>query len=490
MARMSKETMLHQLRTLSPNQIEISPLVAGNASIQATRVQIEGLRRDEARMAESLGDKHPEMLRIRTQIKEAEDRLRRELSNTLRGLEAELVTAQQQESSILANMETVKRESFDINRKTVEYGVLQREVEINQELYKQLLGRSKEAGLETELKSSNVRVHEKAEMPRGPVSPNRMRNYRLALLLGLGLGIGLAVLLEHLDNTIKTPEDVKDQLNLPFLGVVPDVAARVPPVGTTSPSPLVARNPSPALAEAYRILRTNLVFSLAENTGQAIVITSASPSEGKTTTAINLAMSLAQASARVLLVEADLRRPGIHQHMGVAKAPGLTDLIVGKSEAAEAIQTTRLNGLMVIPCGHPTPNPAELLGSARMKDIVRALRSHYDWVLIDTPPILAMADTPVLCPIVDGVLLVVAAELSARPSVQRATDQIQSIGAKMLGVVLNKVDLERNSYYYGHYYGEYYRSYYGDAGKHESTRSPNIPTRPTGSGAGRAARRS
>ena len=150
------------------------------------------------------------------------------------------------------------------------------------------------------------------------------------------------------------------------------------------------------------------------------------------------------------------------QHFGANKAPGLTDLIVGKSEATEAIHTTRYKGLMVLPCGYVPPNPAELLGSARMKDILRALRSHYDWVIIDTPPVLAMADTPVLCPVVDGVVLVVAAESSGRPAVLRAIDQVTSVGGKLVGVVLNKVDLERNAYYYGQYYGEYYRSYYAE----------------------------
>jgi capsular exopolysaccharide synthesis family protein len=210
-----------------------------------------------------------------------------------------------------------------------------------------------------------------------------------------------------------------------------------------------------------------------------IVVTSANPGEGKTTTTVNLAASLAQTGARVLAVEADLRRPSMSQHFGVNKAPGLTDLIVGKSEASQAIHNTRFKGLMVLPCGYLPPNPAELLGSARMKDVLRALRSHYDWVIVDTPPVLAMADTPVLCPVVDGVVLVVAAESSGRPAVHRAIDQILSVGGKVVGVVLNKVDLERNAYYYGQYYGEYYRSYYGDGARHRRSdgAEPERPAR-------------
>jgi len=161
-------------------------------------------------------------------------------------------------------------------------------------------------------------------------------------------------------------------------------------------------------------------------------------------------------------VDADLRRPAMHTHFGIAKTPGLSDLIVGKCQASQAIQITRLRGLQVLPCGYVPPNPAELLGSASMRHLVEALRSHYDWVLIDTPPVLAMADTAVLCPLVEGVILIIAAEASRRPAVQRAIDQILGIGGKVIGVVLNRVNLERNSYYYGQYYGEYYRSYYGE----------------------------
>ena len=309
--------------------------------------------------------------------------------------------------------------------------------------------------------TTNIRIVERAEVPRAPISPLRTRNYQLALFLGLALGITLTAFFEHMDNTLKTPEDVKEHLGLPFLGMVPDVGVKSGAVAAR-PSPLILKNPQSAVAEAYRVLRTNLIFSSADTTGRAIVITSANPGEGKTTTVANLASSLALNGARVLAVDADLRRPTIHQHFGIPKTPGLSDLIVGKCQASEAIQITRFKGLQVLPCGYVPPNPAELLGSAAMKQVVDALRSHYDWVLIDTPPILAMADTPVLCPLVEGVILVIGAEVSGRPAIHRAVDQITSVGGKVLGVVLNKVDLERNSYYYGQYYGEYYRSYYAE----------------------------
>jgi len=464
--RIAKETVVAQLRNLAPSALESFPSVMGSPVVQALKGQLSDLRRDEVRLAETLGDKHPDMLKVRSQIRSAEDKLRNEMRSVVHAAEADYRTAASQEASLQANLEAVKQEAMAVNRKAIEYGVLRREVDSNSQLYKDLLNRTKQTGLETELKTTNIRVVEKAEMPRRPISPQRSRNYQLSVLLGLALGIGLVLVFEHFDNTLKTPEDVKDHLGLPFLGMVPDVGVRPSSANAPRPtggvSPLILKNPQSAVAESYRVLRTNLIFSSADSTGRALVVSSANPGEGKTTTVANLASSLALNGAKVLAVDADLRRPTMHQHFGIQKTPGLSDLIVGKCQASQAIQATRFKGLQVLPCGYVPPNPAELLGSATMRQVVDALRSHYEWVLIDTPPILAMADTPVLCPLVDGIVLVVGAEVSSRPTIQRAIDQIQGVGGKIIGVVLNKVNLERNSYYYSQYYGEYYRSYYAE----------------------------
>jgi capsular exopolysaccharide synthesis family protein len=225
---------------------------------------------------------------------------------------------------------------------------------------------------------------------------------------------------------------------------------------------IASRYTSSPVAEAYRVLRTNLLFTSADGQGRALVVTSANPGEGKTTTVANLAAALAHNGAKVLAVDADLRRPTLHLHFGLQKTPGLSDLLVGKASASQAIQTTRINGLQVLACGYQPPNPAELLGSPMMKQVAEALRSHYEWILIDSPPLLAMADTPVLASVVEGVVLVLSADSTTKPSVVRALDQLHSVGGKVVGVVLNRVNLERNSYYYSQYYGEYYRSYYAE----------------------------
>lgn len=474
--RITKETLYGQMRGMSSTQLETFPLIMSNALIQALRARIADLQGQQAKLSESLGDKHPDMVRLRTEIEATEAKLRQEMQNIIKSVESDYRTAAQQEANLAANLETTKQEALELNRKAIDYNVLKRDVEANQQLYRELMSRTKESGLESELTTNNIRILEKAEMPRAPISPQRMRNYQMALLIGFGLGIGLCVLFEHLDNTFKTPEDVKEHLGVPFLGMVPDVSGQQRPAArgakTGVPPP---KNAQSAVAEAYRVLRTNLIFSSTSSSGQALLVSSANPGEGKTTTVANLAESLAQNGARVLAVDADLRRPTLHQHFGAQKTPGLSDLIVGKSQASQVIQSTRIKGLQILPCGYIPPNPTELLGSANMREVVRALREHYDWVLIDAPPILAIADAPVLCPIVDGLVLVVGAEMSSRPAVQRAIEQIRSVGAKITGVVLNKVDLERNSYYYGQYYGEYYRSYYAEGGTSAPVRPATGP---------------
>jgi exopolysaccharide transport family protein len=477
--RITKETLYNQIGSLGPGQVESFPLVLGSGPVQALKVELVALQKEEARLSETLGDRHPDMVRVRSQIRATEGKIRAEIKNVARAAESEYRTALAKEARLAANLESVKQEAQGSNRKAIEYGVLRRELEGNRQLYQELLTKTKQTGLETELKTTNIRIVEKAENPRAPVIPNRRRNYQMAVIVGLLLGVGLALGFEHLDNTFKTPDDIKEQLGVPFLGMVPEVDVRGGAAGARPQTPPhVIKNPNSAVADAYRVLRTNLIFTSAQTTGRVVVVTSANPGEGKTTTVANLAAALAHNGAKVLAIDADLRRPTLYQHFGVQKTPGLTDLIVGKSTASQAIQTTRIDGLQILPCGYQPPNPAELLGSPMMKQVLDALRSHYDWVLIDTPPILAMADTAVLSALVEGVVLVLGAETATKPSVARAIDQVHGVGGKVIGVVLNKVNLERNSYYYSQHYGEYYRSYYAEKGS--KSRAAAEPERRSG----------
>ena len=456
MGRVEKETLVTQLRGTSTTDMAAFPLVQSDPVVRDHREALSALRDERRRLSRELGHKHPRMIELASQIDTGEARLNTAIRDTSERLASQAETGRQQETELRQQLAAAEEGSQGLAQVAVEYRVLQRELESAQELFQSLLKRTQETGLESELRSTNVRLIEKARYPAAPFSPNRPRNYKLGLLIGLALGIGLSLLVENLDNTIKTPEDFKEAFDLPLVGVVPLVEVR-PTIPTVQR--LGSEAPQSAVAEAYRLLRTNLIFSAPGTEGRVLMVSSASPGEGKTTTVANIAASFAQNGAKVLALDADLRRPTLHQHFSIRKAPGLSDLIVGKSTPSEAVQVTRFKGLHVLPCGYVPPNPAELLGSRSMKEILAAFRDHYDWVLVDTAPILAMADTAVACPHADGLLLVVAAESTPRPAIGRAIDQILSVGGKVLGAVLNRVNLQRNAYYYSQYYGEYYRSY-------------------------------
>jgi len=451
-----KASLLGQLRALPPEQQAAFPSMLENSGVQKARAELMELRGERARRAETLGARHPAMVALDARLTVAEEKLRGEVNGGLRSLEAAMEAARQQERSLTEALVAAKREALVLNRAGLQYGVLKRDVLTHQQLLSELMNRSERTGLETELKATNIRVVERAETPRSAFLPRRLWNYQLALLGGLILGLALAVLLEHLDNTIKTPDDVRAVLGLPFLGVIPEAA----PEERGDAGPHVQRRPQSPVAEAYRVLRTNLLFSSAEGGGRVLLVTSANPGEGKTTTVANLAASLAENGARVLAIDADLRRPTLHQHFGLEKTPGLSDVIVGASLTAAAVQNTSQKGLQLLSCGYLPPNPTELLGAQSMRELLVALRKRYDWVIVDAPPVLAMADTPVIAPWADGVVLVVWAEVCPRPALQRTVDQLKAVGGKLTGVALNKVDLARNSYYYSQHYGEYYRSYY------------------------------
>jgi capsular exopolysaccharide synthesis family protein len=281
----------------------------------------------------------------------------------------------------------------------------------------------------------------------------------MALLIGLGLGAGLAVLVGRIDDTVKTPDDVSHLLGLPFLGMVPAVA---PDAAEDVPRLAAAREPQSAVAEAYRVVRTNLIFSTTAKRGRVVVMSSSSPGEGKTTTLANLAVSLAQNGARVLAIDGDLRRPTLHAHFGLEPAEGLSEVLASGGRGPLPLRETEAQGLKLLTSGQIPENPAELLGSESLRALLESERERYDWILIDAPPILAMADTPVLSALADGLVMVVWSEHCTRPALKRALEQVRAVGGKLTGVVLNRVDLKRNAYYYGQYYGEYYRRYYAE----------------------------
>ncbi|HJU63344.1 MAG TPA: polysaccharide biosynthesis tyrosine autokinase, partial [Candidatus Binatia bacterium] len=315
--------------------------------------------------------------------------------------------------------------------------------------------RSRQTGISGELKASNIRIVDQAETPRRPSSPNKAANLLLGAFGGIFLGLGLAFFFEYLDSRIKQPDEIKTRLGLPFLGMIPAFN----PKDTTGP-PLIGNGMPNEFSEAFRTIRTNVLFASADSGSKSIVITSTGPCEGKSVVSANIAMSLALAGQRVLLIDADMRRPKTHEFFRMPLEPGLSNVMVGESKASDAVKRTLTPNLWLMSAGKSPPNPAELLGSRRFRDFTASLGEHFDWVIIDTPPVMAVTDASVVAHSATGVVFVVGSEMTSKGAAKAALEQLDSAKAKYIGGILNRVDVERNSYYYARHYRREYATYY------------------------------
>ena len=372
------------------------------------------------------------------------------------GRQNEYLAALAKENSLAGALNAQKGDALAMNRKAIDYSVLDREVQSGRQLYDSLLQRAKETGVSTELKTSNIRIVDRAEIPLGPVSPQNGLNLLLALFGGTLAACGLAFFFEYLDSRIKTPDEIRAHLGLPHLGLLPALGAKA----LTTGYPLVSKGVPGNFAEAFRAVRTNVLFSSAQEGSRTVVVTSTGPGEGKSMVASNLAVSLAQAGERTLLVDADMRKPKTHEIFEMAQEPGLSNLLVGNAKASEAVRKSGVAGLWVIPSGRMPPNPAELLGSPRFRNFLASLKDHFDWVIIDSPPVMAVTDAALVAHSATGVVFVVGSEMTSRHAARTAVNQLRQVQAKFVGAVLNRVDLERNSYYYSQYYRREYADYY------------------------------
>jgi len=343
-----------------------------------------------------------------------------------------------------------------MNRKAIDYGVLERDVQSSKQVYESLLQRAKETGVSRELKSSNIRVVDAAEKPRVPASPKPVLNLTLALVGGTLLALGLAFFFEYLDSRIKTPDEIRTHLGLAPLGMVPAIAEG----SWQGNGPLICNGVPPNFSEAIRAIRTNVLFSSAEGGARSLVVTSTAPGEGKTLIASNLAIGLAQAGQRVLLIDADMRCPRLHDMFKIKQEPGLSNLMVGHAAPSACIRKSSVLGLWLLTSGRVPPNPAELLGSQRFREFVRSLGEHFDSVIIDSPPALAVTDAAIAASTATGVLFVIGSEMTSRKAARIALQQLENGRPRIIGAVLNRVELEKNAYYYSGYYKREYVQYY------------------------------
>jgi len=434
-----------------------------------------------AEALDQYGPNFPKVLRVAAQQKEVEGNLASASKVLIESVEIEFNTAKNRVELLQEALDKQKNEANDLAEKLVQYHILQHDAESNKQLYDGLLQKLKEAGITAGLRSSNIRVVDPALAPSSPSRPQKFRNIVLACLVGLVGGVGLALFREYLDNTVKSPDDIEALTGLPSLAVVPSLPGLA---GTQGKFSRLAREAGPKselgprvellsyiqpksqISEAFRALRTSLLLSQADHPPQVILVTSALPREGKTTAAVNLAVTLAQLGDRTLLMDSDLRKPGIRRALNLTggKELGLSSYLAGVSTLDEVLMThPTINNLVALTTGPVPPSPADLLSSHRMREAIIDLRQRFKFVVIDSPPVMAATDAVILSALTDGVLLVVRSGETPKEAFTRTRDLLAAVKCRLLGVVLNAVDSSAPDYYYSYRYYPYAYGYgYGE----------------------------
>jgi polysaccharide biosynthesis transport protein len=451
--RMQKEAVYNQIRNLPPSALADSAAVNSNSTVQSLRARLAELQRQQVQLSERYGPKNPQVIENENAIADAAKRYQDALVAAVQTIKNDYETTLAQERRFASALEESKGAAMDLNRKSVSYTVLEREAQSNRQIYEALLQRQNELQIVSNSGGNNVRLMDRAVVPGSPFTPNTRRNFMLGALAGILLAVGLVLALDYLDDTVKTPEDITRRLKLPFLGLVPAIKG--------NEHPLLSQDVSHEFGEAFRALRTSLVFSSGSEGTRVIGVTSAQPLEGKTTTACNMAIVLAYGGSRVLLIDADMRRPSVSRTLDIENNIGLSHLLTGQATARQSIRRTDVQNLWVMTAGVTPPNPSELLASERMKTLVSTVQNGpFDWVIIDTPPVLAVTDAVIVAPWLSGVVFVIRSEMTQRRLAERAVETLMTSRPRVLGAVLNRVDIVRNKYYYSRYYGYKYKNYY------------------------------
>lgn len=409
--------------------------------------KVEELEQEKSRLAVDYTPKHPKMERIESERTSALTRIDAEVQRQVSAKKTSYEIARAKEQALSREVDEAKDEALDVEQKLIEFNTMLSESETAERFYASLDQRFNEADITSLFQKDNIHIWTEARRPGAPIRPKVPVNLAIALAAGLLAGVGAAFFMEYLDRSVKGAEDVELATGVPFLGVIPREEAALD----------VFRHPRSHVAEACRAVRTNLLFSSPDKPPKSLLVTSAAPGEGKSTTVVNLGVVFAAGGSRTLLIDTDLRRPRLHQIFGVSNERGLTNLIVGDGTPESLVMKTEVPGLFVLPSGPIPPNPAELLGSTVFKNTAKSLVDAFDKVIFDSPPVIAVTDPAVLSSTVDAVLLVARAGGTARDLLTTTRRRLSDVRAPLLGVILNAPDEGAQGSAYPYYY-----AYYGD----------------------------
>ena len=478
-AEADRITLQAQVQLIRQRAYDSLPAVVNSLHIQTLKQQLSRLEGDYANLSAEYNLAYPRLAQVKAQVDETRKRLRDEIQSVVAGIESAYLAAEGREKGLRGKMTEQRNAALQLKDASVEYAILAREVDTNNQLYNSILQRMKEMGVAGEIGSSNIFVVDEAKPPLKPSRPKNALNLLLGILMGAMGGLALAFFFEYLDRTVSRPEEVERYFHLPTLGVVPEFLmaekesqASLPGAANGNGSGQINENssgngqsrstalvldypPFSLVAESYRSLQTSILLSQAEEPPRVVLFTSALRSEGKTSTTINTAIVFAQMESRVLVIDADLRRSSCHKTQWLERFPGLTELLTGQRTLEEVIKPTLTDNLFLITGGAVPPDPVKLVGSQKMHEILTRLREQFDYIFIDSPPLIAASDAVRLSSMVDGVVLVVNGQETTRDVLKEACSRLQYAQAKVLGVVLNRVDLNNGDY--GYYHRDLYR---------------------------------
>ncbi|MGQ0507686.1 MAG: GumC family protein [Myxococcaceae bacterium] len=437
------------------------PAAKSSGLVEEFKLRLAAQEVDCAELRGRYLEDHPKLVTCREKVKAASADLLRELGNIVGSAEAELREALSKERNLDGLFAAAKAEAFEVNKKQIEFEQIKREADNNQRLHEMVLKRLKEIELSGLLRTSNVRILDSARPNFVPVRPKVRNTILMSAILGLLGGLALAFVLEFLDNSITSQAEIEEKLGVPFLGFVPSIPEERATT-ITERDLHIHSHPKSAVAECCRAIRTNLLFMTPDKPFKSLLISSSGPQEGKSTSVINLGIAMAQSGNRVILLDTDMRRPRLHKAFGVPNDIGVSSVVVDPGKFEDAIKSTEVPGLFVLPCGPVPPNPAELLHTQAFSELLRKLSDRFDKIILDSPPLGAVADAAVLSTKADGVLLVLKAGKTSRELARRAVRSVMDVNAKLLGVILNNIDLRDRKY--GDYYYAYrtYGQYYGE----------------------------